>query len=144
MGEESGDKKEEGLVEEEKEADVKFLDFDNYNEVLVDEAASRKATRLDNAGIQVHWWDDRIQSKLTEYWSIQDNLKGFSHQNCGQNFEDPLNKFELKLLLRVLRKFSLKIWKRHLNQDFVSWFEKEGKNHDEWLEFEIVGRAAMA
>ena len=38
----------------------------------------------------------------------------------------------------------MRLWKSHLNQDFASWFEKEGKNHDEWLEIEITGRAAVA
>ena len=49
-------KKEEGLVEdEEEEAEIEVLDFDDYNEVPVNEAASQKATRSDDAGIQVHW-----------------------------------------------------------------------------------------
>ena len=67
---------------------MQVLDFDDYNEALVNEAASQKTTRSDDAGIQVHWWDDRIQLKLTEHWSVRDNLNGFSQQNYRQNFED--------------------------------------------------------
>ena len=51
-------------------SDVRVLEFDDYDEVLVEEAASQKATRSDDAGIAVHWWDDRIQQKLTEHWSV--------------------------------------------------------------------------
>ena len=44
LGEGSGEEKEEGLVEglveEEKGTEVQVLDFDNYNEVLVDEAVA--------------------------------------------------------------------------------------------------------
>ena len=39
-----GDEEEEELMEQEEKADVKVLDFDNYNDVLVSEVASQKAT----------------------------------------------------------------------------------------------------
>ena len=72
LGEGSGDEREEGLVKEEKEAEVQVLEFDDYNEELVNEAASQKATRSDDADIQVHWWDNHIQLKLIEHWSVRD------------------------------------------------------------------------
>ena len=55
LTEESWDEMVEGLVEEERRAEVQVLEFNDYNEVLVNEAASQKATRFDNAVIQVHW-----------------------------------------------------------------------------------------
>ena len=134
LTEESGDEREEELVDEERRAEVQVVEFDDYNEVLVDEAASQKATCLDDAGIKVNWWDNRIQRKLTEHWSVQDNLKGCSLQNYKQTFDDPVDKFELKRSLRVLRKFVLRLWKSLSSQDFASWFEKEGKDHEEWFE----------
>ena len=99
------------MVEEEEEAGIEILDFDDYNEVPVHEAASQKATRSDDTGIQVHWWDDQIQRKLTKHWSIRENLKECSQQNYGHNFEDPVEKFKLKCALRVLRGFALQRWK---------------------------------
>ena len=55
-----------------------------------------------------------------------------------------MEKFRLKRALRVLRKFALRIWKCYLKQDFASWYEKEGKEHDEWLEIKVAGEAAVA
>ena len=140
---EGEEKRREGLVEEERVSEVQVLGFDDYNEVLVEEAVSQKATRSDDAGIVVHWWDDRIQQKLTKHWSVQDNLKGHSKQNYKQTFGDPVAKFELKHSLRVLRKFALKILKRFFSEDFASWFEKKGKNHEERDEIEITGKEAV-
>ena len=45
LGEGSGDEEEEELVAEDKGAEMQVVDFDNYNEVLVNEAASQKARR---------------------------------------------------------------------------------------------------
>ena len=55
-----------------------------------------------------------------------------------------MEKFKLQHALRVLRKFELRIWKSYLKQDFVSWFEIEGKDHEEWLEIDIAGKTALA
>ena len=55
LGEGNGDEKDKELMEEEKGANVKFFDFEDYNEILVNEAAFQKVTRLDDTGIQVHW-----------------------------------------------------------------------------------------
>ena len=138
-------KKEEGGVEdEEEEAEIEVLDFDDYNEVPVNEAASQKATRSDDAGIQVHWWDDRIERKLTKHWSKRENLKERQQQNYGRNFEAPVEKFKLKRDLRVLREFALLSWKCLLQEDFVSWYEKEGQGQEEWLEIRVVGEASVA
>ena len=60
LGDGGGDEKKKGLVKEEEEVEVKVLDFGDYNEGLVSEAASQKATRLEDTGIQVHWWNDQI------------------------------------------------------------------------------------
>ena len=65
-------------MEEERSSDVRVLEFDDYDEVLVEEVASQKTTRSDDAGIAVYWWDNPIQQKLTEQWSVQDNLKSHS------------------------------------------------------------------
>ena len=51
--EEEEEKGEEGRRAEEKVSDVQVLEFDDYDEVLVKEAASQKATRSDNVGTSV-------------------------------------------------------------------------------------------
>ena len=124
-------------------SDVRVLDFDDYDEVLGEEAGSQKATHADDADIAVHWWDDRIQQKLTEHWSKRENLEEPQYQNYGCNFEDPVAKFELKRALRGFRKFALKVWKNYLSEDFVSWFEKKGKHHEERDEIAIAGKEAV-
>ena len=124
-------------------SDVRVLEFDDYDEVLVEEAVSQKATRSDDAGIAVHWWDNRIQQKLTEHCSKRENLEEPQYQNYGRNFEDPVAKFEVKRVLRGLRKFALKVWKSYLSEDFASWFEEIGKRHEEQDQIAIAGQEAV-
>ena len=113
---------------EEKETEVNVFDFDDYNKVFVGDAASQKATRSDNTGIQVHW-------------SVWDNLKGFLQQNYGPSLENPVEKFKLKRLLMAWSKLALRIWKSYLKQDVVSFFEKEGKEHTEGLDWYYRGKS---
>ena len=61
--EEEEGKREEGRMAEEKVSDVQVLEFDDYDEVLIKEASSQKATRSDDACTSVQWWDDCIQQK---------------------------------------------------------------------------------
>ena len=75
---------------------------------------------------------------------MQDNLKGILKQYYSKSFEDPVKKFKLKQTLSVLRKFILRIWESYSKQDFVSWFEREGKEHDERLEIKIAEEAVVS
>ena len=128
---------------EEKASDVQVLEFDDYDEVLVKESASQKATRSDNACTSVQWWDDRIQQKLMEHWSLQRNLKGHSIKYYQQTFDDPVDKARLTAALQVLRKFALLIWKQILRKDFASWFETTGRHHKERDEIALAGKEVV-
>ena len=56
----SGEEQKEELVKEKEEVDMKVLDFNDINEVLISKNLSQKAKRSDDADIQVHWWDYQI------------------------------------------------------------------------------------
>ena len=139
-GEEEG---KEGLEEDEMKSEGGVLEFDDYDEALVEEAESQKATRSDDAGISVHLWDDRIQQKLTEHWSLRSNLKGHSIKYYQRTFEDPVDKSKLKDALQVLRRFALQIWKRILRKDFASWFETTDRHHKERDEIALAGKEVV-
>lgn len=86
------------------------------------------------------WYDKNWQN----VGSVRDNLNRVSKQYYGRNFDNLVKKFKLKQALRVLRKIALRIWKVYLIQDFTSWFERKGKELDEWLEIKIVGETAVS
>ena len=119
------------------------MEFDDYDEVLIKEAASQKATRSDDACTSVQWWDDRIQQKLTEHWSLRSNLKGHSIKNYQRTFDDPVDKARMTAALQVLRKFALLVWKRLLCKDFALWFKTKGRHHKERDEIALAGKEAV-
>lgn len=104
---------------------------------------TQKATKFNDAGVQVHLWDDRIQEKLTEHWVMKENLKGRFLSNHTRNFQNPMENVRLKHALWVLRKFGLTVWKSNLKRDFKLWYRTTYSLHPECLEIKMTGNGAV-
>ena len=89
--------------EHEGEVDIDIEFFDHEDEHVPEVGPSQKATKGDDAGVPVYFWDDRIQKQLTGHWAVKENLKGIFLCNLGRNFDKAADRRILKRLLEALR-----------------------------------------
>ena len=125
------------------EVDIDIEFFDHEDEHAPEVGPSQKATKGDDAGVPVHFWDDRIQEQLTGHWAVKENLKGVFQSNFGQNFDKAVDRRILKRLLEALRKLSLGVWKSNVRRDFEAWYDVHGKVHLDQADIKRAGEEAI-
>ncbi|OEU18475.1 hypothetical protein FRACYDRAFT_236751 [Fragilariopsis cylindrus CCMP1102] len=116
-----------------------------------------KATRSDGASIPYHLWNDRIASKLGEFWKSADYKNPPPTQkkdgSPGRrpattqpklNVDVPLDRLKLNRMLRMLRKAASKYWKHLVKKSFHDWFERVGKQHKDHEAIKVAGEASVA